>query len=72
MAARKPAQHKVEDAQKEVERLENEEASPSALANPKQPMDPSPSRHWVYAGVVIFGGLILNVILIALLGGSGG
>jgi hypothetical protein len=72
MAERKPPQHKVSEAEKEVKKMEKEEAQPSLLANPKQPMEPSPGRHWAYAGVIIFGGLILNIVLIVLLAGAAG
>ncbi len=72
MAERKPPQHKVEEAEKEVKKMEKEEAEPSLLADPKQPMQPSPPRHWSYIGVIIFGGLILNIVLIALLAGATG
>ena len=46
MAERKPPQHDVKEAEKEVKKMEREEAAPSLLANPKQPMEPSPGRHW--------------------------
>jgi hypothetical protein len=72
MAERKPPQHKVEDAQKEVERLEKEEAAPSALADPKQPMAPSHARHWIYIAVIIGGAFVFNVLLLAALGGTSG
>jgi hypothetical protein len=72
MAERKPPQHKVSEAEKEVQKMEKEEAQPSLLANPKQPMEPSQARHWIYAGLIIFGGLILNILLIAVLGGTSG
>jgi hypothetical protein len=72
MAERKPPQHDVKEAEKEVKKMEKEEAEPSLLANPKQPMEPSPGRHWAYVGVIIFGGLILNIALIALLAGASG
>lgn len=72
MAERKPPQHKVEEAEKEVKKMEKEEAQPSLLADPKQPMEPSPPRHWLYAGGIILGALVLNVVLIALLAGATG
>jgi hypothetical protein len=72
MAERKPPQHDVREADKEVKEKEKEEAAPSLLAHSKQPMEPSPARHWIYAGAIILGGLAFNIVLIALLAGATG
>ena len=71
MAERK-SQSKVEQAQRRVDELDKVEKTPSALASPRNPEEPSSTRHWVYVALVMFGGLALNIILMALLGGAGG
>lgn len=70
MAERKKSQSRVEQAQQKVDQLEKEERAPSALADPEATDQPSPPRHWIYIAAIILGGLVLNVLLIALLGGS--
>lgn len=72
MAERKSSPSRLEEAQKQVEKLEKEESARSALDDPGTPNKPSESRHWLFAGLVISGGLILNVVLIVILGGAGG
>lgn len=72
MAQRKKTETDVDEAAKKVAQLDEQEAAPSALDDANEPNQPSQSRHWVYAGLIIFGGLVLNVLLIALLGASAG
>ena len=72
MAQRKKTETDVDEAAKKVAQLDEQEAAPSSLDDPDAPNQPSHTRHWVYAGLVIFGGLAVNVLLIALLGASAG
>ena len=70
MAERKRTETDVDAAAKKVAELDEQEAAPSALDDPNEPNQPSHLRHWVYAALIILGGLVLNVLLIALLGVS--
>jgi hypothetical protein len=72
MAERKKSESKLEGARQKVEQLEREEQAPSTLSNPKTPDEPSPGRHWIYLAGALVGGLVLNLVVIVVLGGSGG
>jgi hypothetical protein len=72
MAKRENAESKLEQANKKVAQLDKDESAPSALDDPNAPDQPSHPRHWFYAAVIILGGLVLNILLIALLGLSSG
>ena len=42
------------------------------MSQQKKNEELSPAAHWVYMLAVLGGGFLLNVILIAILGGTGG
>jgi hypothetical protein len=71
MTERKKPASKAAEAQKKVAAMERQEKARSPLDDPGDAERPSSTRHWIYLAAWLGGGLLLNLALIAILGGSG-